>query len=333
MRGIRAPIRACLTACLALQCAVAAAKPQAGRVMPATFEQGVVYLDMPAPNHSRVRMFTDSGGGTAFVLSTEAAKRLGLAPRATTDEKLLRWLGPNVRLTNASQFMARNWPRLEDGERFVIVPGVLASHSWPASADGVFGENWFAHQTWTWDYTRRQLIWRPKNWRPAADAREFMVSFQSDAQGRRTDNYPLVMMRVDDAEIPMLFDTGAYTVLTPSALHALNDGKPAARSTSMITHSVFEGWHQRHADWRIIDDAQMGTHSRMILVPEVHLAGLSAGPVWFTERRDENFHEMMSSLMSDQVEGSIGGNAFGSFVITMDYPRSLAWIQTKSSRH
>jgi hypothetical protein len=160
-----------------------------------------------------------------------------------------------------------------------------------------------------------------------------MVSFQSDAQGRRTDNYPLVMMRVDDAEIPMLFDTGAYTVLTPSALHALNDGKPAGRSTSMITHSVFEGWHQRHADWRIIDDAQMGTHSRMILVPEVHLAGLSAGPVWFTERRDENFHEIMSSLMSDQVEGSIGGNAFGSFVITMDYPRSLAWILTKSSRH
>jgi hypothetical protein len=333
MRGIRAPIRACLTACLALQCAVAAAKPQEGRVMPATFEQGVVYLDMPAPNHSRVRMFTDSGGGTAFVLSTEAAKRLGLAPRATTDEKLLRWLGPNVRLTNASQFMARSWPRLNDGERFVIVPGTLASRGWPASADGVFGENWFAHQTWTWDYTREQLIWRPKDWRPATDAREFMVSFQSDAQGRRTDNYPLVMMRVDDAEIPMLFDTGAYTVLTPTALHTLNDGKLAARSTSMITHSVFEAWHQRHADWRIIDDAQLGTHSRMILVPEVRLASLSCGPVWFTERRDENYHEMMSSLMSDQVEGSIGGNAFGSFVITMDYPRSLAWIQTKSSRH
>lgn len=333
MRGIRAPIRACLTACLALQCAVAAAKPQEGRVMPATFEQGVVYLDMPAPNHSRVRMFTDSGGGTAFVLSTEAAKRLGLAPRATTDEKLLRWLGPNVRLTNASQFMARSWPRLNDGERFVIVPGTLASRGWPASADGVFGENWFAHQTWTWDYTREQLIWRPKDWRPATDARGFAVSFQSDAQGRRTDNYPLVMMRVDDAEIPMLFDTGAYTVLTPTALHTLNDGKPAARSTSMITHSVFEAWHQRHADWRIIDDAQLGTHSRMILVPEVRLASLSCGPVWFIERRDENYHEMMSSLMSDQVEGSIGGNAFGSFVITMDYPRSLAWIQTKSSRH
>lgn len=327
------PMRACVAVCMALPCVVASAEPQQGRVMPAIFEQGIVYLDLPSPNHSKVRMFTDSGGGTAFVLSTETAKRLELAARATEDERLLRWLGPNVRLTNASQFMAQHWPRLEDGERFVIVPGVLASQGWPVSADGVFGENWFAHQTWTWDYIRRQLIWRPKNWQPAADARPLAVSFQSDNQGRRTDNYPLVMMRVDDAEIPMLFDTGAYTVLTPTALQALNDGKPAARSTSMITHSVFEAWHERHADWRVIDDAQMGTHSRMILVPEVHLAGLGAGPVWFTERRDENYHEMMSSLMSDQVEGSIGGNAFGSLVITMDYPRSLAWIQTKSSRH
>jgi len=301
--------------------------------MPAEFEQGIVYLDMPAPNHSKVRLFTDSGGGTAFVLSTEAATRLGLPPRVTTDERLLTWLGPNVRLTNASQFMARNWPRLEDGERFVIAPGVLASRGWPTSADGVFGETWFAHQTWTWDYIRRQLIWRPKNWRPASDAREFAVSFQSDDQGRRTDNYPLVMMQVDDAEIPMLFDTGAYTVLTPTALHALNDGRPAGRSTSMITHSVFEAWRQRHADWRVIDDAQLGTHSRMILVPEVQLAGFSCGPVWFTERPDENFHDMMSSLMSGQVEGAIGGSAFGRLVITMDYPRSLAWIQTKSPRH
>jgi hypothetical protein len=301
--------------------------------MPAIFEQGVVYLEMAAPNHSRVRMFTDSGGGTAFVLSTEAAKRLGLAPRDTTDERLLRWLGPNVRLANASQFMARNWPRLEDGERFVIVPGVLASQGWPASADGVFGENWFAHQTWTWDYARQRLVWRPKNWRPATDAREFPVSFQRDDQGRRTDNYPLVTMQVDGAAIPMLFDTGASTVLTPTALHALNDGKPAQRSTSMITHSVFEAWHQRHADWRLIDDAQLGTHSRMILVPELQLAGYRCGPVWFTERPDENFHEVMSSLMSGQVEGSIGGNAFGGLVISMDYPKSLAWIQMKSSRH
>jgi hypothetical protein len=68
----------------------------------------------------------------------------------------------------------------------------------------------------------------------------------------------------------------------------------------------------------------------MILVPSVQIAGVDAGAVWFTEREDEDFHDALSPVMSDVVDGSIGGNAFANFVITVNYPRSQAWVQPKS---
>jgi hypothetical protein len=326
------PKIACLIA-LGLAAVAGKAFAEVGTVMPAVFEQGIVFLDMPAPDHSKAHMFTDSGGPTAFTLSAEVAGRLKLQLYTTTNEALLSWLGPNVRVANASEYMRAHWRPLRAAQKFVIDPGAPGFQGYPPTTDGTFGELWFGHHTWTWDYPRAKLILRPQNWRPQADAHEFAVSFQTDDAGHRSYNYPRMMIRVDGAEIPMLFDTGAHTVLTPMALNALADGKPAQRSTSMIAHWLFERWHQRHADWRILEDAQLQTHARMILVDNVEVAGMSVGAVWFTEREDENFHGMMSSLMSGQVEGSIGANAFADFVVSVDYPRSRAWMQAKASRH
>jgi hypothetical protein len=306
---------------------------ESGTVMPAVFEQGMVFVDMPAPDHSKVRMFTDSAGPTAFTLSAEAAARLELRLHTTTNEALLAWLGPNVRVASAGEYMRQHWRPLGPAQQFVINPGAPGFQGYPPTADGTFGEHWFAHHTWTWDYQRAKLILRPEHWHPPADAREFTVSFQTDAAGRRTFNYPRMMIRVDGAELPVLFDTGAGTVLTPTALNALADGKPARRSTSVIAHSVFERWHQGHADWRVLDDAQLKTQSRMILVEDVEVAGTSLGAVWFTERDDEGIHGILSSSMSGQVEGSIGPNAFAGSVISVDYPSARAWVQTKASRH
>jgi hypothetical protein len=298
---------------------------EAGTVMPAVFEQGIVFLDMPAPDRSKVRMFTDSAGPTAFTLSAEAAARLELQPHTTTSEALLSWLGPNVRVANSSVYMHEHWRPLRAAQKFVIDPGAPGFQGYPPATDGTLGESWFGHHTWTWDYPREKLILRSRNWRPQADAHAFTVSFQTDEAGHRTLNSPRMMIRVDDAEIAVLFDTGAHTVLTPAALNELADGKPAQRSASMIAHSLFERWRQRHADWRILDDAQMRTHSRMILVENVEVGGMSVGAVWFTEREDESFH--------GQLEGAIGPNAFAGFVVSVDYPKSRAWMQTKASRH
>jgi hypothetical protein len=57
----------------------------------------------------------------------------------------------------------------------------------------------------------------------------------------------------------------------------------------------------------------------MILVPDVEIAGLHTGPVWFTGRSDKNYLVFMSSLMDQPVDGSLGGNAMRRFTMTVDY--------------
>jgi hypothetical protein len=66
---------------------------------------------------------------------------------------------------------------------------------------------------------------------------------------------------------------------------------------------------------------------RAIEVPDVVIAGWSAGPVWFTERPDTNFHDFMSSMMDKQVEGALGGNLFDHFVMTVDHAQAKAWFR------
>jgi hypothetical protein len=188
-------------------------------------------------------------------------------------------------------------------------PEVIPLKGWPAIGDGILGREWFA------------------TWRPAADTRSIEVAFNSDADGHRVSDFARLTVRVDGEDLPILFDTGATTILTPAALQELADGKAAMRATSMMSHKAIERWRARQPDWRVIEDAQLGTHSLMILAPEVEFAGRKTGAVWFTERSDNTYDEFMSPMMSDRIEGSIGGNVLGGFVIGLDYRRSKAWVQ------
>lgn len=140
-------------------------------------------------------------------------------------------------------------------------------------------------------------------------------------------------MKIDGTDVPLLLDTGAETYLTTAALAALNDGGPQFRATSMIVASLFDAWHKKHPDWRVIEDAQTTTHSPMIEVPRVDIAGVAVGPVWFTKRGDDAFHKFMSGMMAAQVEGALGGNALGHFRMTIDYPRAMAWFACVKGCH
>jgi hypothetical protein len=146
------------------------------------------------------------------------------------------------------------------------------------------------------------------------------VSFKTDDKGRRVFDFPRLTIRIGGEDTPMLFDTGATTVLAATALEIIGDGMPSMRATSMIAHSTFEAWHKRNPDWKIIDDGQLATQSRMILAPDLAIGRIHVGAVWFTERPDKNFHEFMSSMMSDRVDGSLGGNALRNLAIGIDYP-------------
>jgi hypothetical protein len=306
---------------------VPAAPSPAGVPIAATFDADRVAVDMPAPDGRRpLHLFTDSGGGS-LILSKEAAARLGLKLNPVTDPESLAELGHGTAAARATPFMKRRWPGLPAQAELLVVPDFQSLLAWPSRDDGMLGQSWFGGHSWTWDYPGRRLTLRPPHWRPAAAATPLAVSFKTGADGRRVSNFPRMTIRVDGEELPMLFDTGATTFLTDPALQAIADGQPALRATSMIAQVVFERWRSKHPDWKVIEDGQAGTHSRMIEVPSVEIAGHATGPVWFTERPDKNFHEYMSSMMSGMVEGAIGGNAFHSLIITIDYPDALAWVQ------
>ncbi len=307
--------------------AAAASASKDGTVIAATFIDDRVYVDMRAPaGHAPLHLFTDSGGGS-LLLSRAAALRLDLALRPETDQDTLEELGPDTLVGDATAFVTREWAGVPAHAQFTVMPEVIPLKGWPAIGDGILGRQWFANHTWTWDYPHRQLIMRPATWRPAPDARPIEVAFKTDADGHRVSDFARMTVRVDGEDLPVLFDTGATTVLTPTALQALADGKPAMRATSMMAHSVIERWRARHPDWRVVEDAQLGTHSLMILAPEVEFAGRKTGPVWFTERSDKTYDEFMAPMMSDRIEGSIGGNVLSRVVISIDYPRAKAWVQ------
>ena len=306
----------------------AAANSQEGTVIAATFADDRVYVDMPAPaGGAPLHLFTDSGGGS-LLLSKAAATRLGLTLRPELDKDLLAELGPETQIGGVTAFVAREWAGVPARALFTVMPEVVPLLGWPAVGDGILGRQWFAGHTWTWDYPRRKLILRPPAWRPARGARPLDVAFKTDAEGHRVSNFARMTVRVDGEDLPVLFDTGATTVLTPTALKALADGKPPIRATSMMAHRVIARWRARHPDWRVVEDAQLGTHSLMILAPEVEFAGRKAGPVWFTERSDETYDAFMSPMMSAPIVGSIGGNVLAGVVISLDYPRSKAWVQS-----
>jgi hypothetical protein len=74
----------------------------------------------------------------------------------------------------------------------------------------------------------------------------------------------------------------------------------------------------------VIQHAEESTLADMIEVPEISVAGLTAGPMWFTARADANFTKYMSQWMDLPIVGALGGSALQYFRVTLDYPNRRA---------
>ncbi|HEY6893053.1 MAG TPA: hypothetical protein VI258_02720, partial [Rhodanobacteraceae bacterium] len=142
---------------------------------------------------------------------------------------------------------------------------------------------------------------------------------------------PRVTIRVDGHDLDVLLDTGATG--HPTAEGESAQGTAAVegyRATSFITKSTFDAWHAAHPDWTVVENGDdlfaPRLVARLIRVPSVEIGGWSVGPVWFTERPDAAFRKMMSSMTDQPVEGAIGGNALGHFVMTLDYVHGAAYF-------
>ena len=305
----------------ALGAAVHAQPPQRQR-MPVQFQANRVYLRPALAHGGTLRFYTDTGG--AMVIAAPALVRLGLQPLAPADPALRAQLGRGARVI-AMRSLGLGAPIPLAHAPMVVVPAMRQLPDWPRQGDGILGQAWFAGHVWTWNYPAGRLWLDPPGWAPAG-ARAVPLGFPVDAQGKRIDDFPRIVVRIDGSAVPLLLDTGAETYLTRAALAQLRDGGPRLRATSMIIATVFDRWHREHPGWRVIRKAQTGTGAAMIEVPRVRVAGLCVGPVWFTERPDANFLHWMSSMTRGPVDGSLGGNALRDLRMTIDYPRARAWF-------
>lgn len=292
--------------------------------MPTHFSADREYVDIKTTGPAGIlRFYTDTGGSLA--VTADAATRAHFRVMRATDPDLLAALGPDAHIAFAPPLPGP--ALLTDAQQFVVVKSIVQIPGWPAQGDGILGQAWFGGHVWTWDYPRSRLILRPQEWVPQSVEHPVPVTFKSDAAGHRETNFPRIIVHIDGEDLPMLFDTGAETFLTPTALTRVNDGGPRLRATSMIMHSVFIRWHATHPNWPVIDNAQVATGSRMMQVPSVEVGGVITGPVWITERPDNNFVNYMSAMTSAPVEGSAGGNIFHDARVTLDYLHSKMWIE------
>jgi hypothetical protein len=290
-------------------------QPQPPQPLPAEFVNDRVFVVPRLADGTRVRFYTDSGGGWNMV-PAETAARLRLVP------------GPDVDGEGGPQPTAA-FPAFAPGAAIpapVADPWLdnrLAVAAGRASADGFLGSRWFAARVWAFDYGARTLALLPAGTVPAGMARVAMTMRPAQHM-----YWPRIAVGIDGERVPMLLDTGATLTLADGAASVFGLPVGTEVAGSFITRTRFERWRARHPDWPVVEDGDRpGTHAQpMIRVPRVEIAGLATGPVWFAMRADANFTEYMSSMTDAPVEGAIGGSALRYFRMVLDYPGQAAYF-------
>jgi hypothetical protein len=294
-------------------------------VIPTRYDEHRFYVAPVTASGDTLGFILDSGIDSDL-LSVELAARLRLAHEPLVHGADTMWLARLPALSPAASIPAPDSAGLLRGG-FLEVPlagdGLLIARRGDA---GVLGSPWLARRVWTFDYPGRRLLWHPSGSAvpSVAAAHRVTLGFAVDASGRRTSGFPRLGVRVADDSVDLLFDTGATMNVADSALAVLADGRPARRAGSFIVASTFDRWRRDHPTWRVIERAEAPTGSAMIEVPEMEIGGYHVGPVWFTSRRDADFHRAMDRLMDRPVVGSLGGSALRYFAVTVDYPRAVA---------
>ena len=297
--------------------------------LPTRYADGRFFVRPVTASGDTLDLFTDTGGG--LWISSTVADSLKLPEQIAMirDGKDTTYA---VQLPAFASGAAIPKPLGSPGGRVNIMPKQVAErmHGMPSMAhwSGMLGQEWFAGRTWTFDYPRGQLLLHVAGDTVHRDPEHTVpLGFQDDTGTVHGLNFPRIRVLVDGDSLDLLFDTGASTTLTDSALRVVDDGRGAERATSFITQSIFERWRTKHPDWRMIGHAEEGTGLPMIEVPHVSVGGYTVGPVWFTMRPDANFHDYMTQFMDRRIEGALGGSALRYFRVTVDYPHSLAFFE------
>ena len=282
--------------------------------LPVRYDEDRFFAEPIAANGATLSLLTDTGGG--LFLRTAALARVGGAPTRIFGRTLSRLpaFKPDASIPEPSGG-GRWMPIWDEDDTAGLVP------------NGMLGQRWFAGGIWTFDYAARSLLLRATPFQPSPFMSQHSVPLGFPSSwGVRKGHHPRFAVSVAGQRIEALLDTGATAWLSPTALETINDGGRSERATSFVAAALYDRWHSAHSDWRIIPGGCAKTHADMIEVPEVEVAGLKAGPVWFTRRSDATY-VWMSSFMDQPIAASVGGNFFRHFRVTVDYPSAVAYFE------
>ncbi len=303
-------MKLCASLLLVAACGAAgSAAPPAARsltstravVLPTEVLEDRWFLVAPLAAGGALRLYLDSAGG--MFVTDAASSRLGLARHTADGETMVTFpafADPRIPRPNTASLP--------------VMPRPFAD------ADGMLGAPWFAGHAFVFDYPKHQLSVVEALPAVAAEHR-IAVHFAPDMPFGR------IQITVAGDPLDMLLDTGAEVALTEPARTALG-GAAVERATSFITQRVLARWHAAHPDWRVIEDADTNVPgSPMIEVPVVTVGGFDVGPVWFTQRPDDNFHKWMAQWMDKPVDGALGGDAYRSLRVGVDWTAGTATFE------
>jgi len=307
----------------ALACLAAGASAQG---LPVQFEHDRIRVTAPAPDHSTVRFQLDTGGGWNSI-GRSTADRLRLRPVGQIEIE-----GRKTAVVDFPVFLKRAGIPLPLSEPWLKGRLAVAPDETLLGAEGLLGSRWFAGGVWRIDYPGRTFA-SLGDWNPALDDHPVALGFRSDKDGRRVFNFPRLAITVMGRPIDVLLDTGATAKLTEASAAAFQAKPGTLVGTSYIVKSIFDEWQAAYPAWRVIEaaDAVTGRVFAMIEVPEVSIADVSFGPVWFTQRPDATFPEWMSLMTDKQIDGAIGGSGLKYLRVVLDYPGAIGYVQRPRS--
>lgn len=187
--------------------------------------------------------------------------------------------------------------------------------------DVFLGQFFFINHAWTFDYRAGTISLNAGLSANPTNENVLELSFKKDRSGHKRNGHPRLRIRVEGRPIDVLFDTGASLLLSEGGKTHLGTSKPSVGG-SFITKTIFDQWHQRYPDWRVIEGGEL-TGADLIEVPQVQVGNLVAGPVWFAKRADQVWSKAMMGSMDRAVQGAIGGSFLQYFTVQIDYNREL----------
>lgn len=294
-----------------------------GQSLPADFQHDRVFVQVKGHEGAPMLFYTDTGGGWN-ALTPAAATQLKL-PEAGT-ETLED--GKPLKLRIFTPALAAQIPApLADQDGWLQGRLVEAADVGMGAA-GFLGSRWFAGRRWLFDYPAKAFSLWPAGWMPGPGWHATPMHFKVGRDGDPGFHFPRIAIEVDGQALDVLLDTGATATLGEDAAKAYGLSPGTRVASSFIVASVFNRWQRSHPEWRVAESGDIGVgRFPMIEVPQIVVAGLTVGPVWFAMREDSNFHEFLSPMTDQRIEGAIGGSAFRYLRMGLDYPGGVAWFQ------